>query len=55
MPVETIGIFNNIDSLSEALSHEFNIVSAGSLKCEEEGAVLYMVSRGTDQENVLSL
>ena len=55
MPVERIGVFSDIDSLSDALNHELKIVSAGSIKYEEEGAVIYMISRGTKFETVLSL
>lgn len=55
VPTETVGMFDNIDSLSDALNHEFKIVSQGSIKSEEEGAVIYMVSRGIDNESVLSL
>lgn len=55
VPAETVGMFDNIDSLSDALNHEFKIVSQGSIKSEEEGAVIYMVSRGIQNESVLSL
>jgi hypothetical protein len=55
VPTETIGMFNNIDSLSDALNHEYKLVSQGSIKSEEEGAVIYMVSRGVEHESVLSL
>lgn len=48
-------MFDNIDSLSDALNHEYKIVSGGSIKKEEEGAVLYMVRRGTKEDKVLSL
>ena len=45
VPVSRVGVFDNIEMLSDALSHEYNVVSSGSLKIEEEGSVLYMVSR----------
>ncbi|CAI2365322.1 unnamed protein product [Moneuplotes crassus] len=54
-PVETIGTFDCIDSLSEALMHEYDNVAAGSIQNEEEGAVIYMVSRGIKDEQVISL
>jgi hypothetical protein len=55
VPTDTIGTFNHIDALSDALNHEYKLVSQGSIKSEEEGAVIYMVSRGVEHESVLSL
>lgn len=54
-PVETVGVFDNIDSLSEALMHEYDLVQGGSIQNEEEGAVIYLVSRGLEEEQVTSL
>ena len=48
-------MFDNIDSLSEALNHEFKVVSEASIKHEEEGAVLYFVRRGLKDDAVISL
>lgn len=55
VPCERIGMFDNIDSLSDALNHEHKIVSSGSIQREEEGAVIYMVRRGVKDDKVLSL
>lgn len=48
-------MFNNIDDLSAALNHEYSLVTSGSIKNEEEGAVLYFVRRGASSDQVISL
>lgn len=55
VPWERIGIFDNIDSLSDALFNEHKIVSEASIKNEEEGAVIYMIRRGLNDDKVVSL
>jgi len=55
VPVDRVGVYDNIDSLSEALNHEYNVVSSASMNEEEEGSVLYMIKRGLDDDKVLSL
>lgn len=55
VPCDRVGLFDNINSLSDALYNEYNIVASGSIRDEEEGAVLYMIKRGQNDDKVLSL
>ena len=55
VPFERIGMFDNIESLSDSLFHENKIVSEASIKNEEEGAVIYFIRRGLEDDKVISL
>lgn len=55
VPYERIGVFDNIIDLSNALEHEYHVVASSKMKFEEEGAVVYAIGRGNNNDKVLSV
>jgi hypothetical protein len=53
--IESLGLYDNYDSLCNGLYNIFRDVAKSKITEEEEGSVLYFVKRGGDKDEVLSM
>lgn len=53
--VQSLGLFNNYDSLCNGLYNIFRDVAKSKIIEEEEGSVLYFIKRGIEKDEVLSM